>query len=97
MGKLTMPGWIKEGYDSKEDWEKANGKKTAGKKVGKIYRVKKCPECGSTEVSVVLLGEEGRRVNEWECKACKWKGRDIDDKELNEDEFLEHLERMEGK
>ena len=93
MGKLETPDWIKEGYDSKAGWEKAHGKKTIGKKAGKTYKVKVCPKCGSSEVSVVLVGEEGKKADSWECKSCKWHGRDIDEKELSEDEFLEHMER----
>ena len=86
MGKLKTPDWILKG-------EKAPKKKEKGK----TYRVKKCPQCGSTEVSIVLVGEEGKRADNWECKSCKWRGRGIEEKELTEDEFLEHLEKMEGK
>jgi transcription elongation factor Elf1 len=87
MGKLTTPDWILKG--KKNPAEK--------KKKGKTYKVKKCPECGSTDVSIVLVGEEGKRPDNWECKSCKWKGRNIEGEELTEDEFLEHLEKMEGK
>ncbi|HKZ33908.1 MAG TPA: hypothetical protein VJ142_01565 [Candidatus Nanoarchaeia archaeon] len=86
MGKLKTPDWILKG-------EKAPKKK----KQGKTYRVKKCPKCGSTEVSIVLVGEEGKKPDSWECRACRWKGRNVEEKELTEDEFLEHLEKMEGK
>lgn len=86
MGKLKTPDWILKG-------EKAPEKKKQEKK----FKVKKCPECGSTEVAIVLVGEEGKSADNWECKACKWKGRNIEEKELTEDEFLEHLEKMEGK
>lgn len=96
MGKLETPEWIREGYDSKAEWEKKKGIKSSKTK-GKTYKVKKCPNCGSTAVSVVLVGEEGKRADNWECKSCKWRGRGIEEKELTEDEFLEHLERMEGK
>ncbi len=97
MGKLETPDWIKEGFDSKQKYEKAHGKKTTSKKLGKTFKVKKCPKCGSTEVSVVLRQEEGRGKSDWECKSCKWKGTNIGEKELSEDEFLVHLEKMEGK
>ena len=86
MGKLSTPDWILKG-------EKAPKKK----KQGKTYKVKKCPECGSTAVSIVLVGEEGKRADNWECRACKWRGREIEEKELSEEEFLEHLEKMKGK
>jgi len=95
MGKLATPEWIKEGYKSKEEYERKTGKKTTGKKSGKTYRVKVCPKCGSTEVSVVLVGEEGKKADSWECKACKWRGHGIEKKSLTPDEFLEHMEKME--
>ena len=63
----------------------------------KTHKIKKCPECGSTGVGVVLGGEKGRVSKGWECKSCKWKGRSIDEKELSENEFMEHLYKMEGK
>jgi len=88
MSKLETPEWIKEGYDSKADWEKAHGKETTGKKEGKKFRIKACPKCGSSEVSVVLVGEEGKKADTWECRKCGWKGRDIETKEVGEDEFL---------
>ena len=92
MGKLTTPEWITEGYDSKADWEKAHGKKTSSKKPGtgngKTFKVRKCPKCGSTNVSVVLTGEEGKKADNWACKKCKWTGRNIEIAEVGEDEFL---------
>lgn len=92
-GKLSTPDWIREGYDSKADWEKAQGKKSSSKKSGKTFKIKVCPECGG-EVGVVLGNEEGKGTGEWQCKKCKWKGRDVDEKELSEDEFLEYLDKI---
>lgn len=90
MGKLATPEWILKGYKSKEEFERKSGKKTSGSssKAGKTYKVKKCPKCGSTSVSVVLGQEEGRGKSEWECKKCKWKGKDVDEKEVGEEEFM---------
>ena len=91
MGKLSTPDWIREGYDSKAEWEKAHGvKKESQTKTGsgKTFKIKVCPKCGSNQVSVVLVGEEGKKADNWECKKCKWKGRDIEVKEVGEDEFL---------
>jgi len=100
MGKLSTPDWIKEGYDSPQEYNKVNGVKTVtpkktvdskGKTVksgGKTYKVKICPKCSSSDVGVVLRGEEGKRADEWECRKCKWTGRNISEKELNEDDFL---------
>ena len=97
MGKLSTPDWIREGYDSKEKYEKAKGIKNKTKKSGKTYKVKQCPKCKSTDVAVVLVGEEGKKAKDWECKKCKWKGEDIQEKEVSEDEFLDLMEKMEGK
>jgi len=89
MGKLATPEWVLKGYKSKEEHDKKMGKKTSGgKPTGKVYKVKKCPKCGSTKVGIVLGQEEGKGKSEWECKKCKWKGRDIDEKKINEEEFL---------
>lgn len=98
MGKLETPEWIREGFDSKADWEKKKGIK--GKKLaraGKTRKIKVCPKCGSSEVRIILGQEEGKGKSEWECKSCKWKGRDPKEKELSDEEFLEHMEKMEGK
>ena len=90
---MKTSSWILEGYDSKEEYEKAKGI-TSKKKKGKTFEVKVCPECGSTSVAVILGEAEGRGSNGWECKACKWTGKSPHEKELNEKEFLEHLDRM---
>ena len=96
MGKLTTPDWVKEGFSSKEEWEKKKG--TSKKKnSGKSYKIKICPKCKSSEVKVVLGGEEGKGSNGWGCLSCKWTGKSVDEKEMPEKEFLEHLEKMEGK
>ena len=90
MGKLSTPDWIREGFDSKADWEKAHGK-TSGKDSkgkGKMFKVRKCPKCGSADVHVVLVGEEGKRADNWECAKCKWTGKDIEIAEVPEEEFL---------
>lgn len=79
------------------DWILKGEKKPATKKKEKTFRVKKCPECGSTEIEVVLGGGEGKASKGWECKACKWKGKSPDKKELSEKEFMENLDKMEGK
>lgn len=88
MGKLETPAWVLEGYDSKEAYEKKKGIKTKKKATGKTFKVRKCPECGSKQVAVVLTGEEGKGARDWECKKCKWKGKNVDFEEVSEDEFL---------
>lgn len=89
--KLSTPDWIIEGYDSPADYDKAKGIKSEKKK-GKTFKIRKCPECNSDKVSVVLIGEEGKAMGEWECKKCGWKGIDIREEELSEDEFMKYLD-----
>lgn len=105
-GKLKTPDWIIEGYKFKDEWEKAKQKAKplatsskgqskeikSKKKSEKTFKVKKCPKCGSTEVSVVLGEEEGKGSRGWECKACKWKGKDIKEEEMSENEFTKYLD-----
>ena len=93
--KLSTPDWIREGFDSKEDWEKKHGMNKK-KKEGKTFKVKKCPKCGSYDVNVVLSGsdseEESNTGKQWECKKCKWNGSNIQEDELSEDEFMKYLD-----
>ncbi len=77
MGKLKTPDWILQGKEKPKE-----------KKKGKTYKIRKCPKCGSTNVNVVLTGEEGRGSQGWECKKCKWTGKNIETEEVSEDEFL---------
>ena len=77
MGKLKTPDWILQGKEKPKE-----------KKKGKTFKVRECPKCGSTNVSVVLSGEEGRKADSWECKKCGWAGKNIKIKEVAEDEFL---------
>lgn len=85
--KLATPTWILEGYDSPEEYEKAQGKKSE-KKSGKTFNLRFCPKCDSDEMKVV----EGE-VGVWECKKCGWRGKDVNKKELTEDEFMEYLDK----
>jgi len=99
--KLSTPDWIREGFDSKADWEKAQGKKVSKEKGSRtstgMFKIKICPKCKSSEVAVVIDGKEGEGKKDWECKSCSWKGQEIGERGMEEDEFLEHTERMEGK
>jgi transcription elongation factor Elf1 len=81
MGKLTTPDWILKG-----------GKKPTKKKEKGTFKIRKCPKCGSDEVQVVLTGEEGKGTGEWECKKCKWVGRNIVMDEVSEEEFMKYLD-----
>ena len=84
--KLSTPAWITEGYDSEADYNKAKGI-SKEKKKGKTFKIRKCPKCDSDDVAVVM-GEVGM----WECKKCGWKGIEISEKELTEDEFMKYLD-----
>jgi hypothetical protein len=90
--KLATPDWIKEGYDSPESYAKVKGKPEKKKEAGKTFKVRKCPKCGSDNVNVVLTGEEGKGAKEWECRKCKWAGKDIKESELTEEEFMKYLD-----
>ena len=84
--KLKTPSWIVEGFDSEADYNQSKGI-AKEKKKGKTFNIREGPKCGSDDVAVVI-GEVGM----WECKKCKWKGRDVVEKELTEDEFMKYLD-----
>lgn len=64
------------------------------KKKGRTFRIRECPECGSDDVGIVLSNSDAEEGggNEWECHKCGWKGSDINEKELDEDEFMKYLD-----
>lgn len=80
--KIQTPDWILNGNDEVKPT----------KKKGKIFKIRICPECGSDNVSVVLVGEEGKNKGEWECKKCNWIGKNILEKEMSEEEFMIYLD-----
>jgi len=88
--KLSTPAWVLEGYDSPEAYEKAKGK-IIKKTREKIFKIRKCPKCGSDEVGVILVGE-GKKADNWECRKCDWEGKDIKEKELTEEEFIKYMD-----
>ena len=88
--KLNTPNWIREGYDSKKNYEKAKGLVNSKmRKKGKTFKLRKCPKCDSSEVNVIV-GKE--ILGKWECKKCNWKGKDIKEEELSESEFMKFLD-----
>ena len=89
--KLKTPDWVLEGYDSEAEYLKKKG--ISKKKVEKTYKIRECPKCKSSDVGVVLVGAEGKRADNWECHKCKWRGREIKELELSEDEFLNRMEK----
>ena len=84
MSKIQTPDWVLKGK-----------KKPQKKKAGKTYKIRVCPKCSSSDVGVVLGYEEGKGKGEWECKKCKWMGKEIKEEELSEEEFLEGMEKKE--
>lgn len=94
--KLKTPEWILEDYDSEAEYNKTKGI-SIKKNPGKIFKVRVCPKCNSEKVSVVLVGEEGKKADNWECHQCKWTGKNIKELELNENQFLERMEVQENK
>jgi len=74
--KLSTPDWVLKGE-----------KPLKKKKVSKTFKIRECPKCGSNDVGVVI-GEVGK----WKCNKCKWIGKDIEEKELTEDEFMKYLD-----
>ncbi len=82
MGKLATPDWILRGKEKPKE-------KNA---VRKTFRIRKCPKCNSNKVNVVLTGEEGKASKEWECKKCKWHGKNIEEEEFTEEEFMKYLD-----
>lgn len=93
-GKLATPDWILEGYDSPQEYAKAKGidKK---KKEGKVFKIRECPKCGSDDVGVVISGSDSEEGGgkEWECRKCKWNGKNIKEKELSEEELMAYLDK----
>ena len=90
--KLATPAWITEGYDSPAEYEKAKGISSKKKKVGKTFKIKVCPKCDSDDVGIVLVGDDGKGSGDWECRKCGWKGSNVVEKELTEDELMEFLD-----
>jgi len=89
--KLSTPNWILEGFDSEEDYNKTKGIKKL-KKGDKMFKVRRCPECDSDDVGVVLGGEEGKGSKGWNCHKCNWSGKDIKENELSEEDFMKYLD-----
>ena len=97
--KLKTPDWILQGFDSEEDYNKKalsssglskvrnSGSSNSGlPKTLNSFKIKRCPKCGSDDVQVVI-GDVGM----WECKKCGWKGKDVKEEKLNEDEMMKYL------
>jgi hypothetical protein len=95
--KLSTPAWILEGYDSPEEYNKAHGGEIKKKKIGKTFRIRECPKCGSDDVGLILSNSDAEEGGgkEWECHKCKWIGTDVKEKELTEDEFMKYLDEKE--
>ena len=64
----------------------------------KKFLIRKCPKCCGDNVGIVIGTPKG---DEWECRKCKWNGKDIKEIELNEqikeetsprDVFMQYLQ-----
>jgi len=98
--KLSTPEWILQGYNSEEEYNKKKGiiskkKPCSGSPKAlnsrhKTFAIKVCPKCGSDDVGIVL--KEQGKTDEWECHKCGWRGKDIQEKELSEEEFIKYIE-----
>jgi ribosomal protein L37AE/L43A len=79
----------------KKEFEKKPKTKKTKKQVDseKIFKIKKCPECGNKEIKVVV-GEKVKGL--WKCNKCNWKGKKIDTEEVSEEEFIKYLENKEN-
>ena len=85
-----------EEKDNKKPKKKKTSKNKKQKKSSnskKTFKIKKCPECGNENIKVVV-GEKVKGL--WKCEKCDWKGKDIEEKEISEEEFLKYLDRQEG-
>jgi ribosomal protein S27AE len=87
--KIQTPEWVLKGFSSEEEYNKKKGIKAEKKEKG-VFKLRLCPKCGSDEVVIATSKE---RSKEWECKKCKWVGANIKEKNVNEDEFMEYLDK----
>jgi len=71
------------------DWV-LKGEKKPKKDGEKKFVLKCCPACGSRNVSVVL-GEKYM----WQCNDCGFKGTEIIEQEVSENDFLKRLDEEE--
>lgn len=92
--KIQTPEWVLKGYDSEKEYLEKTGKKKQSSE--KTFKIRKCPKCRSKDVSVFLGIEEGKGKGEWECKKCKWRGKDVLEEEVDEEEFLKFMEEEDG-
>jgi DNA-directed RNA polymerase subunit M/transcription elongation factor TFIIS len=85
MGKLKTPDWILKGE-----------KRPVKKKEKGVFKIRKCPKCGSDNVNIILSGsdseEESNTGKQWECRKCKWKGSNISMEQVSEEEFMKYLD-----
>jgi len=65
------------------------------RKKGNTFKIRECPKCHSDDVGLVLSNSDAEQGGgkEWECRKCKWKGKDIDEKELTEKELMKYLDK----
>ena len=93
---MKTPEWILDGFNSEEEYNKKKGIKKK-KAVGKTFKIRRCPKCNSDDVSVVLGFDEGKGRGDWECKKCKWIGKNVKELGVSEEEFLKLEEKIKWK
>ncbi len=94
---MKTPDWILEGFDSEKEYNKKHKIKTKSRtptSTGKTFKIRRCPKCNSDDVFVVLGFDEGKGKGEWECKKCKWIGKNVKELGVSEEEFLELEEKI---
>ena len=76
------------------DDSSTKAKGVTSEKKGKTFKIRECPKCKSDDVGLVLSNSDAEQGGgkEWECRKCKWKGSDIEEKELTEDELMKYLD-----
>ena len=50
-----------------------------------------CHNCNAKMAKTKVM-IQGMPVRAWECKKCKWTGKDVKETELNEEEFMKYLD-----
>jgi len=88
-------GITSEGSGTKSQALSTSESGSEQKKTGKTFKIRECPKCKSDDVGLVLSNSDAEQGGgkEWECRKCKWKGKDINEKELTEKELMEYMDK----
>ena len=77
--KIKTPEWV------------LNGKKESKEKEQKLFTINTCPNCGSSNIKVVI-GEKGV----WMCNDCGYRGKKINKKKVTEKELIKYSDDFES-